>query len=100
MPINPFEEEFKKIVQKHSLGLYKAAFGELTGDLSKLLDKTILRIEHGFLKCQNNDCKCREGFGLCGQCRDGAEELLKEFKELLEILRSNNECIQEEECKD
>jgi hypothetical protein len=30
-----------------------------------------------FAECKNNDCKCREGYGLCGQCLLRADELLK-----------------------
>ena len=31
----------------------------------------------GFMECQNNDCRCRQGYGLCSQCKDAAHDFLE-----------------------
>ena len=40
-------------------------------------DKRSTELLQEALKCQNNDCKCREGFGLCNQCKEAISEHIK-----------------------
>ncbi len=52
--------------------------------LTALLHKAQSLMRNEFLKCQNNDCKCREGVGLCNQCRESAIELCNRIDEVTE----------------
>jgi len=53
------------------------------GKIGAALDVAVMLIkEH--MECKNNECKCREGYGICPQCKDAATKFLNSLK-LLKI---------------
>jgi len=44
-------------------------------DAHQLLRDVAHMIRSEFLDCKNNDCRCRQGFGLCNQCKEAAIDL-------------------------
>ena len=55
--------------------------------LLALLERACILIADDFLRCNNNDCTCRKGFGLCSQCREAAMQLLEDVEDFKESNR-------------
>ena len=50
----------------------------------ELLERACVLIADEFLRCANNDCRCRQGAGLCNQCREAAIEFLNDVEKFKE----------------
>jgi hypothetical protein len=51
------------------------------GKIEAALDVAVALIKD-HIACNNNDCKCREGYGICTQCTDSATRFLESLEEL------------------
>lgn len=48
-----------------------------SGRYLTLLHQAVTLIRDEILMCQNSDCRCRQGYGVCNQCREAAQAWLE-----------------------
>ena len=69
------EEEILNQLKK----IYKLRYKLATGtdcDMPPTMDE-VAELLRANISCKNNDCTCRQGYGLCGQCNDASVKLLE-----------------------